>query len=145
MLRLKLCTCPENSHYRATNVTICTGNWSDGLREIIHYCYCHYNLDPETYIQQDPDRNSHERSIIPKELRPQPPPSDSPATRLLPDPRTRKRVRQTANEDEIEEEEDGIEKEQERRQRKKQKSSYYDPFSDDPTPLAIRRCRRRCN
>lgn len=62
---------------------------------------------------------------------------------LLPNP-CRKRVRHTANEDENKEEEDYVEKEQERRPRKKQKS-LYDPFSDDPTPLAIRRCRRKLN
>ena len=53
-------------------------------------------------------------------------------------------MRHTANEDENKEEEDYVEKEQERRPRKKQKS-LYDPFSDDPTPLAIRRCRRKLN
>ena len=101
------------------------------------------SLDPETYVQQDPDERSQERSIIPEELQPQPPPSGSPAGRLLPDP-CRKQVGHTANEDENEEEEDCVEEEQERRPRKKQKSPY-DPFSNAPTPLAIRHCRRKRN
>ena len=95
------------------------------MDEIIPSCYHHYDLDPETYVQQDPDESSQERSIIPEELRPQPPPSGSPAGRLLPDPR-RKQVGHTANEDENEKEEDCVEEEQERRARKKQKS-LYDP------------------
>lgn len=54
------------------------GNWSDKLREIIQSYYEHYNLDPETYVQVDPE-DTRERERILEELIPQPPPPNSPA------------------------------------------------------------------
>ena len=84
-------------------------SWSDGLREIIRNCYQHYDLDPETYVHQDPEDSAGNRTIEPEELRPPPPPSGSPAGRLLPDP-SRKRVRHTDENDE----EENVEEEQER-------------------------------
>ena len=60
----------------------------------------------ETYVQQDPEDNHGSRYFEPKELRQPPPPSGSPACRLLPDP-SRKRMRHPNIEDKenVEEEE----------------------------------------
>ena len=90
---------------------ICTGNWSDGLRELIRSYYQHHDLDPETYV------NKIQRiamgvatSFEPEELQPLPPLSGSPASRLLPDP-SRKRMRHTN----IEEDEENVEEEEQER------------------------------
>ena len=45
-------------------IIILLGNWNDGLREIIRSCYEYSNLDPKTYIAQDPE-DQHERLIPP--------------------------------------------------------------------------------
>ena len=116
---------------------ICTGNWSDGLRKIIRSCNQHHDLDPETYVQQDPEDSHGSRSFEPEELRPLPPPSGSPASRLLPDP-SRKRMRHTN----IEEDKENVEEEEQERPRRKQ-IKVYDPLSEKPTRLAIRRTRRK--
>ena len=42
-------------------------NWSVGMREIIRHCYTRYGLDPEQYIQEDPE-DTRERSIEPADL-----------------------------------------------------------------------------
>ena len=109
------------------------GNWSDGLREILASCYQHHGLDPETYIIKDTEDESRDRSFLPEELRPHPPPQNSPASRLLPDPRGR---RLRSDGDEVEDGDEGFE-----RQERSQKG--YDPFSNEPTPLAVRRKRRK--
>ena len=61
------------------------------MREIIKSCYEHHNLDPERYTYQDPEDSNADRSILLEKLRPHPPPTNSPAARLLPDPRCRLR------------------------------------------------------
>ena len=113
---------------------LCLGNWSDGLREILASCYHHHGLDPETYVFKDPEDNLRERSFLPEELRPHPPPPNSPASRLMPYHRG-KRLRSEG--DELEDDD----RENLENQRKRQKG--YDPFSDEPTPLAVRRKRRK--
>ena len=52
-----------------------------------------------------------------------------------------KRVRHT----DIEEEEGNVEEEEQERPPKKEAENLYDPFCEDPTPLAIRHCRRKQN
>ena len=108
---------------------LCLGNWSDGLREILASCYHHHGLDPETYIFKD---NSRERSFLPKELRPHPLPN-SPASWLLPYPQGK---RLWSDGDELEDDD----REDLENQRKRQKG--YDPFSDEPTSLAVGRKKR---
>ena len=66
------------------------------------------------------------------ELRTHPPPPNSPASRLLPDPRE-KRI--DIDGDELEDDD----REDLENQRKRQKG--YDPFSDEPTPAL--RCKGR--
>ena len=61
------------------------GNWSDGLREILRCCYEHHGLNPDTYIQEDPQDSCADTSVLPEELRPLPPPINLPAGRLMPD------------------------------------------------------------
>ena len=39
------------------------------MREIIQHCYTHYGLDPEEYIQEDPE-DTRERGIEPADLNP---------------------------------------------------------------------------
>ena len=110
--------------------------------EILANCYRHHGLDPETYIFKDPEDNSREGSLLPEELRPHPPPPNSPASRLLPDPQ-RKRLRSDGDEleDNNREELEDDNREDLENQRKRQKG--YDLFSDEPTPLALRRKRRK--
>ena len=55
------------------HVFFLAGNWSDGLREILRCCYEHHGLNPETFIQEDP-QDSHEDTLLPEELRPSPHP-----------------------------------------------------------------------
>ena len=58
------------------------GNWSEGLREILASCYNYHGLHPETYFSKDPEDKSRDRSFLPEELRPRPPPANSPASKL---------------------------------------------------------------
>ena len=105
-------------------------------------CYHHHGLDPETYIFKYQEDNSRERSFLPEELRPHPPLPNSPASRLLPDSRG-KRLRSDRDEleDDNREELEDDNSEDLEKQRKRQKG--YDPFSDEPTLLALRRTRRK--
>ena len=75
----------------------------------------------------------------------QPSPSQSPAGRLLPDPRG-KRVRRPDNNNDdgdVEDEEEDGEPYTSTPMPRPKKQRLYDPFSQDPTPLAIRRHRRK--
>lgn len=97
-------------------------------------CYNHHGLDPESYYCKDPEDKSRDRSFLPEELRSRPPPATSPASKLLPDPRG-KRLRSDG--DELEEDNGDDYQSQGKRQK------GYNPYSDEPTPLAIRRKRRK--
>ena len=119
------------------------GNWSDGLRQVIKCCYEHYSLDPERYIYEDPEDSRDDRSdsVLPEELRPQFPSTGSPAARLLPDPRHRHRLR--ANESDESNEDDGEDLSTSAPMLQSKRPRFYDPFSQEPTPLALRRHRRK--
>ena len=108
------------------------------MREILRCCYEHYGLNPDTNIQEDPQDIHADRSVLPEELRPLPPPSDSPASRLMPD--VRRRLRSYDDESCESDAEEGAEVTAKRPPSKKQK--HYNPFSQEPTPLALRRPRR---
>ena len=70
------------------------------------------DLNPETYVHQDPEDPNQERSFLPEELRSQPPPSGSPASHyfLI----RAERVRHTDIEEDNDEEDSVEEEEQER-------------------------------
>ena len=42
------------------------GNWSGGLREILKCCYEHHGLNPESYIQEDPQDSCADSSMFPE-------------------------------------------------------------------------------
>ena len=104
------------------------------MRRIIKCCYDRYGLDPERYVAQDPEDPS-ERSILPEELRPSQPP---PPTRLM--PLSRKRI---GSYEEDKDEEDDEEQTSTPPHATSKRARLYDPFSGDPTPLALRRPRRK--
>ena len=103
--------------------------------KIIKCCYEHYGLDLETYVVQDPEV-PNERSILPEELRP----SQSLAATCLMSV-SRKRIGSYENDDE--DEEDDEQQTSTPLQAPSKRSRLYNPFSGDPTPLALRRERRK--
>ena len=121
---------------RAARLTYYLGNWSDGLREIIKCCYEHYSVDPDRYIYEDPEDNRDDTSIsvLPEELRPQPLSTSSPAARLFPDPRHRSRLRSYESD-----EDDGEYLHTSTLIPQSKRPRVYDLFSQEPTPLALRR------
>ena len=42
--------------------SLIAGNWSDGLREILRYCY---GLNPETFVQEDSQDSRADTSVLP--------------------------------------------------------------------------------
>ena len=94
------------------------------------------DFDHESYVVQDPE-DPNERSIVPEELRPsqQPAPSSS---RLRPLPSCSQR---RTLDDEDDEEEEQLTSTP--REPASKRPRFNDPFSSDPTPLALRRTRRK--
>ena len=88
-------------------------------------------------IQKRSSRKVHkisraDTSVLPEELRPQPPPRDSPAGRLMPDVRRRLRSDDDTEGAEV----------TTRAPPRKRPRRQYDPYSQKPTPIALRHPRR---
>ena len=77
------------------------------MREILRSCYEHHGLNPETFIQEDPQDCRADISMLPEELRSMPPSIDTPAAQLMPD--ILRRLRSYDDESEESDAEEGAE------------------------------------